>query len=108
MTSWLDILVVLLLLTDLGLLGSSRLGATIRTVAAQGMILGLLPLLAHGSPPLRVAILAAAFSAAVICYNLTVKHIEGSSGVGWFEAACSDQSGPGKMNCARKKKMIGD
>ena len=54
-----DLILVLVLLTNLKLLGSSRLGATIRTVAAQGMILGLLPLLAHGSPPLRVAILAA-------------------------------------------------
>jgi hydrogenase-4 component E len=35
------------LLTNLKLLGSSRLGASIRVVAVQGMVLGLLPILAH-------------------------------------------------------------
>lgn len=42
-----------------------------------------------------------AFAAALICYNLLNKHITGSSGVSWFEAGCSDQTGPGKANCAR-------
>jgi protein-disulfide isomerase/uncharacterized membrane protein len=42
-----------------------------------------------------------AFAAAVFCYNLLNKHITGSSGVGWFEAGCSDQAGPGKANCAK-------
>jgi hydrogenase-4 component E len=44
---WLDTLMVLLVFTNLRLLGSSRLGACIRTVAVQGVLLSLLPLLAH-------------------------------------------------------------
>ena len=43
----------------------------------------------------------AALIAAVLCYNLTVKHINGSSGVAWFEAGCSDDTTPGAMNCAK-------
>ena len=43
----------------------------------------------------------AALAAAVISYNLTLKHVDGSSGMAWFDAACSDESGPGKMNCAK-------
>ena len=42
-----DLILVLVVLTNLKLLGSSRLGASIRVVAAQGVILGLLPVLAH-------------------------------------------------------------
>ena len=42
-----NLILVLVLLTNLKLLGSSRLGASIRVVAAQGMVLGLLPILAH-------------------------------------------------------------
>jgi hydrogenase-4 component E len=39
----------LVALTNLRLLGASRLGASIRTVAVQGILLGLLALLAHRS-----------------------------------------------------------
>lgn len=42
-----DLILILVLLTNFKLLASSRLGAAIRTAAAQGVILGLLPLLAH-------------------------------------------------------------
>jgi hydrogenase-4 component E len=42
-----DLILVLVVLTNLKLLGSSRLGASIRAVAAQGVMLGLLPVLAH-------------------------------------------------------------
>lgn len=42
---WSDAISVLLILTNLGLLGSSRLAACIRMVAAQGILLGILPLL---------------------------------------------------------------
>ena len=42
-----DLILVLVMLTNLKLLGSSRLGASIRVVAAQGVMLGLLPVLAH-------------------------------------------------------------
>ncbi len=47
MALWLDTLLVLLVVTSLKLLGSSRLGSCIRTVAFQGVLLGFLPLLAH-------------------------------------------------------------
>ena len=43
-----DWIFVLLLLSNLRLLASGRLGAKIRTVAAQGILLGLVPLLAGG------------------------------------------------------------
>src|SRR5664280_1111085 len=42
-----DIILILLVLTHLRLLGASRLGASIRTVAVQGILLGVLALLAH-------------------------------------------------------------
>ena len=48
MENAIDILLVFLVLTDLVLLGSSRLRNAIRIVAMQGLALGLLPLLAHG------------------------------------------------------------
>jgi len=44
-TSWLDATLVLLILTSLWLLGSSRLQACIRAVAFQGLLVGLIPLL---------------------------------------------------------------
>ena len=47
MTPWLDTLMVLLVFTNLKLLGSSRLGSSIRTVAFQGILLGLLPIVSH-------------------------------------------------------------
>jgi len=47
-TVWLDTLLVLIVLTNLKLLGTSRLGGCIRVVAAQGVLLGGLPLLAGG------------------------------------------------------------
>jgi hydrogenase-4 component E len=50
-----DLILILVVLTNLKLLASSRLGASIRTTAAQGILLGLLPLLEHAhSAPLRV------------------------------------------------------
>lgn len=44
---WTDAVLVFLILTNLMLLGSSRLTACIRIVAVQGVVLGLLPILAH-------------------------------------------------------------
>ncbi len=59
MELWIDILIVLLILTNLKLMGSSRLSACIRTVALQGILLGALPLIAgHGQIPFRVVILS--------------------------------------------------
>lgn len=46
-----DIIMVLLILTNMVVLGSSRLRACIRVVAAQGVALGILPLLIHGFEP---------------------------------------------------------
>ena len=43
----LDIILILVVLTNLRLLGASRIGASVRTVAVQGILLGLLALLAH-------------------------------------------------------------
>lgn len=54
-----NLILVLVVLTNLKLLGSSRLGSSIRVVAAQGVILGLLPILAEGGGfSLRLAALA--------------------------------------------------
>ncbi len=44
---WMDACLVLIALTDLRVLGGSRLLACISTVAVQGLLLGLLPILAH-------------------------------------------------------------
>ena len=62
MNEWIDVLMVLLVLLNLRLLGSSRLGACIRTVAAEGIALGLLPLFLAWSEGLsfRLLFLAAA------------------------------------------------
>jgi hydrogenase-4 component E len=55
---WLDMVLVLLILTNLHLLGSSRLGACIRTVASQAVLLGIIPLLAQrGDVGLRLVLL---------------------------------------------------
>jgi hydrogenase-4 component E len=54
-----NLILVLVVLTNLKLLGSSRLGSSIRVVAAQGVVLGLLPILAHlDALSLRFALLA--------------------------------------------------
>ncbi len=55
----LDWILVLLVLGNLRLLAATRLGAKIRTVAAQGVLLGLVPLLAGlHSPGLRALLVA--------------------------------------------------
>jgi hydrogenase-4 component E len=54
-----DAILILVVLTNLRLLGSSRIGASIRTVAVQGFLLGLLPLFAHGHDAVwRISVLA--------------------------------------------------
>ncbi len=53
-----NIILVAVVLTNLKLLGSSRLGSSIRVVAAQGVVLGMLPILAHAHElSLRFALL---------------------------------------------------
>lgn len=48
-----DMIIVLVVLTNLWLLGSSRLGACIRIVAIQGILLGVLPVLMHSGDALE-------------------------------------------------------
>ena len=53
-----DALMIVLILTNLALLGSGRLGAWVRVVAVQGIMLGVLPLLTgHDVLGYRIAIL---------------------------------------------------
>ncbi len=59
MNPFTDTLLVVLLLTCFLLLGTSRLAAGVRLTAAQGLMVGLLPLALEGSTiPLRIALLA--------------------------------------------------
>ena len=65
MKPWLDLTLVLLILTNLWLLGSSRLAACIRTVAIQAVLLGCIPLLMQGGGFTLRVILLALFSTAI-------------------------------------------
>jgi hydrogenase-4 component E len=56
---WIESALVLLILTNLMALGSSRLRTCIRAVAAQGIILGLLALVARGAPTPHAVFLGA-------------------------------------------------
>lgn len=59
MRIWIEAIVVLLILTNLKLIASSRISACIRAVAVQGVLLGCMPLLAEQGPlTLRIAVLA--------------------------------------------------
>jgi hydrogenase-4 component E len=60
MTPVMDAILVLLILSGFLLLGSSRLSTCIRIGAWQGILVGLLPLAACGSPSLRAVILGLA------------------------------------------------
>jgi hydrogenase-4 component E len=61
MKDWIDAAIALVVLSNLRLLGTSRLVACIRIVAIQGILLGLLPIFFHaGSLTLRVALQATA------------------------------------------------
>ena len=61
MTAWIDSLLLLLVLTSLTLLGSSRLEAYVRLVAIQGVIVSVLMLVVHNGPPTpRILALAGA------------------------------------------------
>lgn len=60
MTGWIDGVMVALILTNLALLGSSRITACVRIIALQGVVLGLLPILAGDEPTLRLALLTTA------------------------------------------------
>jgi hydrogenase-4 component E len=60
MTAWIDATTVAVMLLTLAVLGASRLRHVNRLIAAQGITVSILPLLAHAeSIPLRAALLAA-------------------------------------------------
>jgi hydrogenase-4 component E len=60
MSGWIDVVMVALILTNLVVLGSSRLNTCIRVIALQGVALGTLPLMAGPSVlPLRMIALTA-------------------------------------------------
>jgi hydrogenase-4 component E len=65
MNVWADAIIILVVLVNLKVLGSSRIVACIRLVAFQGIILGLLPLLAGISGLTLRMILAASVSTAL-------------------------------------------
>ncbi len=59
MELWIDVLIVVLIMTNFKLISSSRLSACIRVVAIQGVLLGVLPLfVGEGDLTLRVMVLA--------------------------------------------------
>jgi hydrogenase-4 component E len=60
MTQLFETLLVLVLLLNLIVLGSSRIRAVIRTVALQGVVLGVMPLLVHATIDLRVLLVSLA------------------------------------------------
>jgi hydrogenase-4 component E len=62
MTIWIDALLVLLVILNLWLLGSARLGSCIMAVAVQGVVLGILPLLAPVPGPLWRPLVASGVS----------------------------------------------
>ena len=47
-TLWVDVVLILMTLMDLFMLGAVRLNTSIRIIALQGLVLGLMPLLIHG------------------------------------------------------------
>lgn len=59
MTTWIDPILVLILLLNFVMLGASRLRTLIQAVALQGILLGVMIVLAHGSFMIWVALMAA-------------------------------------------------
>ena len=49
---------------------------------------------------LQIVVSVCCLAAAVISFNLLLKHLSGSSGQAWFEAGCSDEVGLSRANCA--------
>jgi hydrogenase-4 component E len=64
-TVWVDSALVLIILTNLVLLGSSRIRTSIRTAALQGILLATLPLFCRSGGPLLHSLLLAGGSAAL-------------------------------------------
>jgi len=73
MTSFAELVLFLIVATDFAVLATSRLSACIRAIAAQGLLLGVLPLLIHRELSLHAVALAAgtvAIKAAVLPWFL--------------------------------------
>jgi hydrogenase-4 component E len=62
MAQWMELILILLILPSFVFLGSSRLQLCIRMLAAQGVLLGVLPLVGHEHTNLARALALAAFS----------------------------------------------
>jgi hydrogenase-4 component E len=60
MSGWIDSVMVALILTNLALLGTSRITVCIRIIALQGVVLGALPILSGAELTLRLALLTIA------------------------------------------------
>ena len=60
MTDWLDVSLVLIILSNVFLLGSSLMGACIRIVAIQGVLLGVVTLAVQDTITVHAAVMAAA------------------------------------------------
>ena len=60
MTNMLNAILVIVLMLNLFALGTSRIVSVIRTVAIQGSLLGLIPLLVHHRPTLPIALASCA------------------------------------------------
>lgn len=75
MASGIELAIVVVVLANLGLLGGSRINSLIAYAAGQGLVLGLLPLLAHarhgGTRLLALALVAGALKGVVIPAMLT-------------------------------------
>lgn len=67
MDLWIDTAIVILILTNLKLIGSSRLSASIRTVTLQGILLGVLP----------INVMAGNISPRVICLSVVTVFLKG-------------------------------
>jgi hydrogenase-4 component E len=64
MRAWLEVALIVTILSDLALLGSGRISRCIRLVCAQGVIMGVMPLLISDGPiSMHVVLLSMAFLA---------------------------------------------
>lgn len=82
MQNWIDAAIAIVVLSNLRLLGTSRLGECIRIVAVQGLLLGLLTILFHaGDLTLRVVLEASASMASkgIVFPWLLARAVRGTS-----------------------------
>jgi hydrogenase-4 component E len=72
MTEWLDPLAVVVVLLNFVALGASHLRTVIRATAVQGVILGVMMLLAHGELSIRLSLVA---SAAIVLKGVVIPRV---------------------------------